>query len=458
MIANSKPFQKLKPVQQLQLHLKQAQQSEDADAWPNEPEDYILGDIIGMGATATVHAAYCKKMNERCAIKRVNLENWNTSIDELLKEIHAMSACHHENIVKYYTSFVINEELWLVIKLLSAGSLLDIIKHKMRQSSCRNGVFDEATIATVLKEVLKGLEYFHKNSRIHRDIKAANILLGDEGTVQIADFGASSWIETMGLSRERARHTFIGTVSFMAPEVIEQEAGYDFKADIWSFGITVLELITGTAPYHKYPPLKVLMLTLEHEPPTLESVSDYEDQYKSYGKSIRKLVSDCLQKDPKKRPTASELLKHPFMKKAKDRKYLVQTLLSSAPSFEERSKRALEHGNQFSDNDASQNNGQSGSWVWSSEDGSHVPNVESKFIAREIQPIQIVEVSSSCTSESGGGSSSESEMSETNHEHSVNHNDTDSRVINAQEVLNQPIDTIATVSPQTSSAVQCPKL
>jgi serine/threonine protein kinase len=186
---------------------------------------------------------------------------------------------------------------------------------------------DEISIATILRQALEGLCYLHKNGHIHRDVKAGNLLMDQQGNVLLGDFGVSSSLSENG----DVRKTFVGTPCWMAPEVMEQ-AGYNYKADIWSFGITAIELATGHAPFAKYPPMKVLMMTLSNAPPTL----DREQCKHKYSKAFKDMIDCCLQKDPTKRPSAEKLMLHPFFKLAKRKDYLVKYVLPSVPPLDQR--------------------------------------------------------------------------------------------------------------------------
>ncbi|KAK4267682.1 hypothetical protein QN277_024430 [Acacia crassicarpa] len=292
--------------------------------YPIGPENYELLEEIGQGVSAHVHRARCITLDEIVAIKILDFERENCDLNNVFREAQTMTLVDHPNVVKSHCSFVSDHNLWVVMPYMAGGSCLNILK------AAHPDGFEEVVIATILREVLKGLEYLHHQGHIHRDVKAGNILIDSRGAVKLGDFGVSACLFDSG-DRQRTRNTFVGTPCWMAPEVMEQLHGYDFKADIWSFGITALELAHGHAPFSKYPPLKVLIMTLQNAPPGL----DYERD-KKFSKSFRKMIADCLEKNPSKRPSASKLLKGTFFKQSRSNDYILRKLLEGLPNLGDR--------------------------------------------------------------------------------------------------------------------------
>ncbi|KAL6905201.1 hypothetical protein ACP4OV_002802 [Aristida adscensionis] len=295
-------------------------------AFTVKPGDYRLLEEVGYGAHAVVYRAVFLPRNEVVAVKCLDLDQLNNNIDEIQREAQIMSLIDHPNVIRAYCSFVVEHSLWVIMPFMTEGSCLHLMKIAYPDG------FEEPVIGSILKETLKALEYLHRQGQIHRDVKAGNILIDSAGVVKLGDFGVSACMFDRG-DRQRSRNTFVGTPCWMAPEVLQPGTGYNFKADIWSFGITALELAHGHAPFSKYPPMKVLLMTLQNAPPGL----DY-DRDRRFSKSFKEMVAMCLVKDQTKRPTAEKLLKHSFFKNAKPPELTMKSILTDLPPLWDRVK------------------------------------------------------------------------------------------------------------------------
>ncbi|XP_060516090.1 serine/threonine-protein kinase hippo-like [Cylas formicarius] len=260
---------------------------------PEEVFDIICK--LGEGSYGSVYKALHKESGQVLAIKQVPVD---TDLQEIIKEISIMQQCDSPYVVKYYGSYFKNTDLWIVMEYCGAGSVSDIMR-------LRKKTLTEDEIATILSDTLKGLEYLHLRRKIHRDIKAGNILLNSEGHAKLADFGVAGQLtDTMA-----KRNTVIGTPFWMAPEVI-QEIGYDCVADIWSLGITALEMAEGKPPYGDIHPMRAIFMIPTKPPPSFRELDKWSPEFIDF-------VSVCLVKNPEERATASDLLSHVFVGNAK---------------------------------------------------------------------------------------------------------------------------------------------
>nr|XP_048294940.1 STE20-like serine/threonine-protein kinase isoform X2 [Myodes glareolus] len=263
------------------------------------PEEFweIIGEL-GDGAFGKVYKAQNKETNVLAAAKVIDTKS-EEELEDYMVEIDILASCDHPNIVKLLDAFYYENNLWILIEFC-AGGAVDAVMLELERP------LTESQIQVVCKQTLEALSYLHDNKIIHRDLKAGNILFTLDGDIKLADFGVSAK-NTRTIQR---RDSFIGTPYWMAPEVVMCETSkdrpYDYKADVWSLGITLIEMAEIEPPHHELNPMRVLLKIAKSEPPTLAQPSKWSSNFKDF-------LKKCLEKNVDARWTTAQLLQHPFV-------------------------------------------------------------------------------------------------------------------------------------------------
>ncbi|XP_054371625.1 STE20-like serine/threonine-protein kinase isoform X2 [Molothrus ater] len=263
------------------------------------PEEFweIIGEL-GDGAFGKVFKAQNKETKVLAAAKVIDTKS-EEELEDYMVEIDILASCDHANIVKLLDAFYYENNLWILIEFC-AGGAVDAVMLELERP------LTEPQIKVVCRQTLEALNYLHENKIIHRDLKAGNILFTLDGDIKLADFGVSAK-NTRTIQR---RDSFIGTPYWMAPEVVMCETSkdrpYDYKADIWSLGITLIEMAQIEPPHHELNPMRVLLKIAKSDPPTLAQPSKWSSDFKDF-------LKKCLEKNVDARWSASQLLQHPFV-------------------------------------------------------------------------------------------------------------------------------------------------